>query len=249
MKLKIGGLINNEGNLNKELKALKSLGYDYGEFGFGAPKEFVKEYKKNYKKYSQILPISVVHLPRVDFTKEEIENIKILILECLKIRCRNFVFHFFTIELIAENKITKERINGLKELAIFTKKQKVNLILENTISVKVKDLENIFNKVKGMYFCLDTGHANLTKEKNLQISFLNFFGDRLKHMHVHDNIGGIGKKENDLHLPIGYGNINFPQIFKKLKKIKYSGNITLEIRDFSEKGRKISINRIKELLY
>ena len=33
MKLRIGGLINNESNLEEELKILKSLGCDYGEFG------------------------------------------------------------------------------------------------------------------------------------------------------------------------------------------------------------------------
>ena len=248
MKLRIGGLINNEGVLGEELKALKSLGYDYGEFGLHAPESFIEEYKKNYEEYSRILPVSVIHLPPINFTKEEIENIKNFISKCLNIKCFNFVIHFFTIEMAANNKIPEERTSGLKELAIFAKKKKFNLILENTISVGVKDLEKIFSKIKGIYFCLDTGHANLTEEKNLSIKFLDVFGKKLKHVHLHDNLGGLGERGNDLHLPIGLGNIDFPMIFKKLKEIKYSGNITLEIRDFSKKGRGVSIDRTRKLL-
>jgi len=73
MKSKIGGLINNKGNLKTELKTLRSLGYDYGEFGLRAPENFIEEYKKNYEEYSSILPISAVHLPQINFKKEEVE--------------------------------------------------------------------------------------------------------------------------------------------------------------------------------
>jgi sugar phosphate isomerase/epimerase len=43
-------------------------------------------------------------------------------------------------------------------------------------------------------------------------------------MHLHDNFG-----EFDNHLPLGDGNINFPRIFRALKKINYTGRIILEM--------------------
>lgn len=248
MKPKIGGLIDNKGDLKTELKILKSLGYDYGEFGLGAPEDFIEEYKKNYKGYSHILPISATHLPQINFKKEEVEEIKNFILEHLKIECENFIFHFFTINSPAKDGIPPVKIDILRKLANFTREQKVNLIVENTISVSTEDLDKVFEKVSGIYFCLDTGHANLTDEKNRSIKLLNAFGDKLKHMHAQDNLGGSGEIENDLHLPIGSGNIDFPMIFEKLKQINYSGNITLEVHKFEEKDRKISIDRVRQLL-
>jgi len=120
--------------------------------------------------------------------------------------------------------------------------------LENTISTSAKNLLEVFNKVQGLYFCLDTGHSNLGDEKNRPISLLNAFGEKIRHIHAHDNLGGPEEIANDLHLPIGLGNIDFLMIFKKLKEINYSGNITLEIHKFEENDRKESIDRIKKLL-
>jgi len=93
----------------------------------------------------------------------------------------------------------------------------------------------------------DTVKDALTRVMDILTSPINNFGKRLKHIHMHDNLGGLGV-EHDLHLPIGSGNIDFYPIFKRLKEINYSGNITLESQSFCKKHRKISIEKIKELL-
>lgn len=248
MKSKIGGSINKEGDLKTELKILRSSGYDYAEFGFCSPKRLVEEYKKNYKEYSNILPVSVSHLPKINFIKEGIKEIEDFIADHLEIGCKNFVFHFFTTDSPPKDGVRPEKIAWLKKLADFAQERKVNLILENTFDVGVGDVDKIFKEVKGIWFCLDMGHANLTEEKDRSINLLSAFGEKLKHIHAHDNLGGPGEPKNDLHLPIGFGNIDFPMIFKKLKGINYSGNITLEVHRFERKYRKISLGRIKELL-
>ena len=72
----------------------------------------------------------------------------------------------------------------------------------------------------------DIGHANLFS--NNPIDFLKALRDRLEHIHLHDNFGGNSEKD-DLHLPPGYGNINFKDLFLGLKSIEYDKTLTLEV--------------------
>ena len=137
------------------------------------------------------------------------------------------------------------KIEKLKELTEFAEKKDCILTLENT-EEDTKLLKKVFDKIPNLFFCLDIGHANLFGKENRSINLINNFKSILKHIHVHDNVGGDAEKF-DLHLPIGAGKINFIPIFDKLKEIKYSGNITLEIYNPDKEYRKISINRIIKL--
>jgi sugar phosphate isomerase/epimerase len=55
------------------------------------------------------------------------------------------------------------------------------------------------------------------------------YPERIKHIHLHDNRGGSSHND-DLHLPVGDGVIDFENIFKMLKSINYKGTITLELQ-------------------
>ena len=48
-------------------------------------------------------------------------------------------------------------------------------------------------------------------------------------MHLHDNRGG-NSPDDDLHLPLGRGIIDFKAIFEAVKSPGYSGATTLELR-------------------
>ncbi|MEA2475819.1 MAG: hypothetical protein QOC87_18, partial [Actinomycetota bacterium] len=77
-------------------------------------------------------------------------------------------------------------------------------------------------------FHLDVGHANLRlgkHEKNRAKSLLDAFGDRLVHVHLSDNRGG----EQDLHLPLGAGTIDWKQVARQLQEAGYDGTVTLEV--------------------
>ena len=67
---------------------------------------------------------------------------------------------------------------------------------------------------------LDVGHANL---ENQTINFLRKLPDKIVHMHLSDNMG-----ENDQHLGIGYGKIDWQQFAETLKEIAYDKNIIIE---------------------
>ncbi len=71
-----------------------------------------------------------------------------------------------------------------------------------------------------MGIVLDTGHANL--EKQIQ-PFLTKFPDKIKHLHLSDNLG-----ETDEHLGIGFGKINWQQLATHLKSIQFKGIVMIE---------------------
>ncbi|MEM2929590.1 MAG: sugar phosphate isomerase/epimerase [Thermoproteota archaeon] len=83
------------------------------------------------------------------------------------------------------------------------------LRLENT-EENVDTLENAFNRMPGLRFCLDIGHANLFS--NNPVDFIDAFSDRPDHIHISDNYGG-DSEDDDLHLPPGDGAMDFQQVF------------------------------------
>jgi sugar phosphate isomerase/epimerase len=60
---------------------------------------------------------------------------------------------------------------------------------------------------------------------NMTSEILAAHGRRLKHVHLHDNRGG----NQDLHLPLGAGNIDVLGSLRALKSCGYDGTITLEV--------------------
>lgn len=75
---------------------------------------------------------------------------------------------------------------------------------------------------------LDIGHANLRTTHNLTFELVGVFRDRIRHVHLHDNKGGLA----DLHLPLGAGTLDITGCIRTLREHGYDGTITLEV--FSE---------------
>jgi len=75
---------------------------------------------------------------------------------------------------------------------------------------------------------LDVAHANL----NSQIQgFIKQFSKKIVHIHVSDNDGA-----NDLHLGIGYGNIDWEKVAKMVKAAEYGNLIMLESTEHVEES-------------
>ena len=68
--------------------------------------------------------------------------------------------------------------------------------------------------------CFDIGHANTMDQIDEMVDLL---GDRIKNIHIHDNNG-----DNDDHMTIGDGNIDFEHVLKRLSK--YKGRYIIESR-------------------
>jgi sugar phosphate isomerase/epimerase len=84
-----------------------------------------------------------------------------------------------------------------------------------------KNVARILGSVPDLMFHLDIGHANLHGRRPEQ--FIQEFSSRLTHVHLHDNV-----RNQDLHLPMGSGTVNWDEVIKSLKR-HYDGTITIEV--------------------
>lgn len=249
MTIKIGALVSKYAELKPDLELIRDCGYDYGEFGISAPANFLEEYTKNYQEYSKILPIFTAHMKDTTLSVAGFASAKDFISKHLEINCRNFVLHFYTGESpVADIEGVLQKISALLGLAAFTKERGANLFVENTYFCLIKDMVKIFEAVSEVHFCLDVGHANLSGQTQLALDLMDNFKDKLKHIHAHDNLGGEPVYENDKHLAVGLGKIDFPAVFKKIKEINFSGTITSEAKDPSKETRLTGIVNIKKFL-
>jgi len=112
----------------------------------------------------------------------------------------------------------------------------VTIAVENCLSLDA--VQNITDAVSELGVCLDTGHANLDIDHSI-LDHVNVFGERLVHLHIHDNHGHGGERrapggpdmdDLDEHLPIGEGTIDWQALGVALQGFGYAGSAVLEIR-------------------
>lgn len=123
----------------------------------------------------------------------------------------------------------KQNIASIKMLYETAEKFGLNIAMENLpekygfIMRNPKDFQRFYNETRlneiGMV--LDVGHANL---ENQTINFLKQLRDRIVNIHLSDNMG-----ENDQHLGIGYGKIDWKQFAETLEEIDYDKKIIIEV--------------------
>ena len=115
----------------------------------------------------------------------------------------------------------------------------IDLALENVEPFyEIFDIAEIINGVPGLGFHLDVGHVFLSRKGTTLSEYLNRFGPILRHIHLSDNFG-----TDDLHLPIGAGNINWKDVIDQIKRSGYDGTITLEV--FSREREYLRLSRDK----
>ncbi len=122
--------------------------------------------------------------------------------------------------------IISQNIATLSRLQSVANRLGMKVMLENTPNFSRSiEVRRILDAVPDIAFHLDVGHAHLDTPYNRSEELLANFGDRLAHVHVSDNRGG----HDDLHLPLGVGNINWSWIVKLLKNVGYDAGITIEV--------------------
>lgn len=134
-------------------------------------------------------------------------------------------------------------IRSLRWLQKYAGDYGVECLLENVpnptpyLLVTVDDFQLFDNEMTPrLDYVLDIGHANLTGEI---YDFMDAFGSKIKHVHVSDNEG-----EQDQHLPIGEGVIDWASVIKALKGIKYDGWLVVE--SYEKMGE--SLSYLKKLI-
>lgn len=121
----------------------------------------------------------------------------------------------------------EEKKKALNEIVAYARDRNVLICIEN-LSENAQDLAAVLQAVPGLRITLDVGHGQLLTETNTSFAIIDELYDSIRHVHLHDNRGGSGVKD-DLHLPIGEGIVDFPRILGNLLKKGYRGTATLEL--------------------
>ncbi|MCR4407912.1 MAG: sugar phosphate isomerase/epimerase [Anaerolineae bacterium] len=104
----------------------------------------------------------------------------------------------------------------------------VTLCIEN-LSEHADHFAPAFQRLPELYMTLDLGHGEILSQPNAAFDFIARFPERIRHVHLHDNRGGNEVKD-DLHLPIGQGQIDFAAILHQLRAAGYDGGFSFEIK-------------------
>lgn len=124
--------------------------------------------------------------------------------------------------------LVDRNIQSLSELIDHGRQVGVGVMIENIPGKHFNsevDLGTLLETLPEVGLHLDLGHCNLSPIPNNAESILKSYGNRLRHVHLHDNKGG----DADLHLPLGAGTIDMPRLIRALKDTGYDGTITLEV--------------------
>lgn len=118
-------------------------------------------------------------------------------------------------------------IESLRELIAHGRERSLGLMIENLPGDynSAAQLGELLDPLPELGLHLDIGHANLLVAYNTTEEILGRYGERLRHVHLHDNKGG----HMDLHLPLGTGNLDLRKAITALHKARYDGTITLEV--------------------
>lgn len=120
----------------------------------------------------------------------------------------------------------QKNLESLRELQETSDTTGVGLMVENLPGDwnTAEQLADLLDPMPELGLHLDIGHSNIRVERNTCPEILARFGDRLKHVHLHDNKG-----RKDDHLPLGTGTIDVAEQVRALKAAGYDGTITLEV--------------------
>lgn len=123
--------------------------------------------------------------------------------------------------------IIERNLKTIEELLPLARELGVGLMVENLPGDfnNAQQLSELLEPLPELGLHLDIGHANLHVPVNTTEQLLTAYGERLQHVHLHDNKGGTA----DLHLPLGAGNIDVKRHLRELQRLGYDGTITLEV--------------------
>ena len=231
-----------------EITRFHKLGFDYVEVGIEEPNATPRILTRQRDEILRFL--SANEMPALGHTAywvgfgsshEKarlgwIEEAKDMILVASELKLRLLNFHFYgRVGRVAateesRNIFLRNFTDAMKELTEFAATKKIDLMLENVPPANGSPLESIecfsqvMNAVPALKFHLDVAHAFIENRMKGVREYINAFGERLAHVHIHDNHG-----KWDEHLPLGRGKIDFRKVIRLLKEINYDRTVTFEV--------------------
>ncbi|MDD3627053.1 MAG: sugar phosphate isomerase/epimerase, partial [bacterium] len=178
--------------------------------------------------------------------KESREILKRLIDIGEKLDSRRFIFHLLLPrETEHLEKWILESIETFKILEKENDSEKI-FCFENVFEPSTNLFDDIFLNFKmsipNTFRCLDLGHSNVMYGKEGTITWLQSMNlNEIRQVHIHDNKGKL-----DEHLPLGWGNIDFKEIFQIFNRQKIFPLITVE--NFDKQSLEHSLIYVNENL-
>ena len=125
--------------------------------------------------------------------------------------------------MFTEEEGVRYQAESLQSILEFADNTGVKIMLEplGTAYDHANNIDMLLALNEKLYFHADIGHLNIFGRNPAE--YLSRYKNKLMHVHLHDN-NGI----EDLHLPMGAGNIDWDHLLGILKSF-YDGTITLEI--------------------
>lgn len=168
-------------------------------------------------------PSQLVHLE-----KGYLPQLRQALEACRRLDCPGLTIHFWLEPRWLKPEIIKGKIELLARVVEWGETLGIGVYLEN-LSENDSALAAALEAVPALGLTLDVGHAQLLQKENVAPAILDRFHHRLRHVHLHDNLGGYSPRD-DRHLPPGQGQVPFMAIFERLKKYGYQGPATLELK-------------------
>ena len=189
-----------------------------------------KKIKKLCKKYKiKINSITGDCFMQRPFRKEKkvrlknklIKDLDIILKSTSKLKIKNIIIPLVDNGSIS-NKLEKDiLIKELMRYSFFLTKKKINILFETDFSPN--ENLNLIKKFGNKNFGINYDIGNSASLNFKPRDEFKIFGKFIKNVHIKDRAKYGGT------VPLGQGHANFKLIFSLLKKIKYSGNLILQV--------------------
>jgi len=215
--------------------AVGRLGYPFAEISLKSPEEVESQLDELLRLKSEYGLFYLAHFPNEDnpFDPQVLKDTflprmyRLLDLaEALGIP--KGTIHFWIDRRWAPPDLIPRKIELLADMTVYAKARGVVLCIEN-LSERADSFAPAFEAIPDLRMTLDIGHAQLLSRTNTAFGFIEGHFDRIAHLHVHDNHGGTSVHD-DLHLPLGSGCVDYPQIFRALRLKGYRSTATMELK-------------------
>ena len=233
MKIGASTLATFNDSLKSSLEFIENIGIEYAELLHQYPNEKIDLYVLNSfdLKYTIHAPFIDVNIASLSTKSRNIsiEQIKDSIDLANEIAASVVVVHPGLLPFILKEmpeKIYPIANKSIKELGEYSQDLGVNTTIENMPnfeSMIYQDMTKL-NEILvefDMGMTLDIGHAHHSKIPENEMYF-----DSIKHIHIHDNMG-----DDDTHLPLGEGNIQFKHIINTFQEKNYDGIYMIEVNN------------------
>lgn len=188
-------------------------------------KAFADAHGVSFSQGHMILGIKLCADGSVDILKNQLDLFKAIGVKAAVLHCDSMREH----PDMSLEEIRAKNAAVLRQLLAYVADTDLVICLENLRTPLVSTADSLLYfidelKSPNLGICLDTGHLNLTENKN-QKEFIQKAGPHIKALHIADNEG-----VTDQHMmPFGCGSVDITEVISEMKSLGYDGLYNLEI--------------------